>query len=76
MIINELSNMRKEYLPAILIYVASAVLCIVAAVMFFMNNYRWATVGLFGIILLLFASSRLVKIGKFLREQDENEKNK
>ena len=68
--------MRKEYLPAILIYVASAVLCIVAAVMFFMNNYHWATVGLFGIILLLFASSRLVKIGKFLREQDENEENK
>ena len=68
--------MRKEYLPAILIYVASAVLCIVAAVMFFVNNYHWATVGLFGIILLLFASSRLVKIGKFLREQDENEENK
>ena len=68
--------MRKEYLPAILIYVASAVLCIVAAVMFFMNNYRWATVGLFGITLLLFASSRLVKIGKFLRDQEENEKNK
>ena len=68
--------MRKEYLPAILIYVASAVLCIAAAVMFFVKNYHWATVGLFGIILLLFASSRLVKIGKFLREQDENEENK
>ena len=65
--------MRKEYLPAILIYIASAVLCIVAAVMFFMNNYHWATVGLFGIILLLLASSRLVKIGKKLREEEEKE---
>ena len=65
--------MRKEYLPAILIYIASAVLCIVAAVMFFINNYHWATVGLFGIILLLLASSRLVKIGKKLREEEEKE---
>ena len=68
--------MRKEYLPAILIYIASAILYIAAVVMFFTHNYHWATVGLFGIIFLLVASSRLVKIGKFLREQEENEENK
>ena len=65
--------MRKEYLPAILIYIASAILYIAAAVMFFMHNHHWATVGLFGIITMLFASSRLVKIGRKLREDEERE---
>ena len=65
--------MRKEYLPAILIYIASAILYIAAAVMFFRHNIHWATVGLFGILAMLFASSMLVKIGKKLREEDENE---
>ena len=65
--------MRKEYLPAILIYIASAILYVVSAVMFFTNNYHWATVLLFGIVAMLFASSRLVKIGKKLREEDDGE---
>ena len=65
--------MRKEYLPAILIYIASAILYIVAAVMFFTHNHHWATVVLFAIITMLFASSRLVKIGRKLREDEENE---
>ena len=63
--------MRKEYLPAILIYIASAILYVVSGVMFFTNNYHWATVLVLGIIVMLFASSRLVKIGKKLREEDE-----
>lgn len=65
--------MRKEYLPAILIYVLSAILFIVAAIMFFTKNIHWATVLLLGIVVMLFASSRLVKIGKKLREEDELE---
>ena len=65
--------MRKEYLPAILIYVASALLFVAAAVMLFTKNHHWATVLLLGIVAMLFASSRLVKIGKKLREEDERE---
>ena len=64
---------RKEYLPAILIYVASALLFVATAVMFFTKNIHWATVLLLGIVVMLVASSRLVKIGKKLREEDERE---
>lgn len=64
---------RKEYLPAILIYVLSAALFIAAAVMFFVKNIHWATFLLLGIVVMLVASSRLVKIGKKLREDEENE---
>ena len=67
---------RKEYLPAILLYVASAIFYIAAAVMFFTHNYHWATVLLFGILFMLFASSRLVKIGNKLREDEEREEEK
>ena len=65
--------MRKEYLSAILIYIASAILYIAAAVMFFTHNHHWATVLLLGIVTMLFASSRLVKIGRKLREEEERE---
>ena len=66
---------RKEYLPAILIYVLSAALFIAAAVMFFVKNIHWATFLLLGIVVMLVASSQLVKIGKRLREEDEREQN-
>lgn len=65
--------MRKEYLPAILVYVVSAILYVVAAVMFFKHNHHWATVLLLGIVTMLFASSQLVKIGRKLREDEERE---
>ena len=65
--------MRKEYLPAILIYIASAIMYAASALMYFFHNHHWATVGLFAIIIMLFASSRLVKIGRKLREDEENE---
>lgn len=65
--------MRKEYLPAILIYIVSAVFYITAAIMFFTHNYHWATFLFLGVAVMLFASSRLVKIGKELREEDERE---
>lgn len=67
--------MRKEYIPAILLYIFSAILYIAAAVMFYLHNYHWATVGILGIIVMLFASSRLVKTGRKLREEDEREEN-
>ena len=62
---------RKEYLPAILLYIVSAALFIVSVVMFVTHNIHWATVLLVGIILMLVASSQLVKIGKRLREEDD-----
>ena len=65
--------MRKEYLPAIIIYVASAIFYIASAVMFFTKNHHWATVLLLGIVAMLFASSQLVKIGRKLREDEEKE---
>ena len=65
--------MRKEYLPAIILYVASAVFYVAAAIMLLTHNHHWATVLLFGIITMLFASSRLVKIGKKLREEEKEE---
>ena len=63
--------MRKEYLPAILLYIASAIFFVASAVMLFTKNIHWATVLLVGIAVILFASSQLVKIGKKLREMDE-----
>ena len=68
--------MRKEYLPAILLYIASAILYVSSAIMFLINNYHWATFLLLGIVTMLFASSRLVKIGNRLREDDEGEEKK
>ena len=67
--------MRREYLPAILIYALSAALFIAAAVMFFVKNIHWATFLLLGIVVMLVASSRLVKIGKKLREDEERGEN-
>ena len=64
---------RREYLPAILIYILSTALFIAAAVMFFVKNIHWATFLLLGIVVMLVASSQLVKIGKKLREDEENE---
>ena len=66
--------MRKEYLPAILLYVASALFFIASGVMLYKSNIHWATVLLLGIAVMLLASSSLVKIGKKLREDDEKEK--
>ena len=65
---------RKEYLPAILIYVASAICFIVAIVLMFMKNIHWSTFILLGIAIMIFASARLVKIGNRLREEDEKSK--
>ena len=67
--------MKKDYFPAILIYIASAALYISSAVLFFKHNYHWATVLFLGILTMLFASSRLVKIGRKLREDEEREDN-
>ena len=64
---------RKEYLPAILLYVASALFFVASGVMLYKSNIHWATVLLLGIAVMLLASSSLVKIGKKLREDDEKE---
>lgn len=65
--------MRREYAPAIILYVISAIFCVVSAYCAVIDNHHWATVGLLGIIIMLFASSRLVKIGNKLRKEDEKE---
>ena len=62
--------MRKEYIPAIVWYVISAILYIAAVVLLFLHSYHWATFLLLGIATMLFASSRLVNIGKKLREEE------
>ena len=64
---------RKEYLPAILIYVVSAICFIVALVLMFTKNIHWSTFVLLGIVVMTYASSVLVKIGKKLREEDEKD---
>ena len=63
--------MRKKYIPAIIIYVISALLYVAAVVLLFLHSYHWATFLLLGIATMLFASSRLVNIGKRLREEVE-----
>ena len=64
---------RKEYLPAILIYVVSAICFIVALVLMFRKNIHWSTFVILGIVVMTFASSVLVKIGRRLREEDEKD---
>lgn len=66
---------RKEYLPAILIYIVSAICFIVALVLMFRKNIHWSTFVLLGIVVMTYASSVLVKIGKKLREEDEKLEN-
>ena len=62
---------RKEYLPAILIYVVSAICFAVAIVLMFRKNIHWSTFVLLGIVVMTYASSVLVKIGNKLREDEE-----
>ena len=67
---------RKEYLPAILIYIVSATCFIVALVLMFRKNIHWSTFVLLGIVVMTYASSVLVKIGNKLREDEEREEKK
>ena len=62
---------RKEYLPAILLYVISAIAFIASLILLYIKSIHWATFLLLGIILMLVASSQLVKIGKRLRKEDD-----
>jgi Kef-type K+ transport system membrane component KefB len=64
--------MRKEYIPAIILYIAAARFFVAAAVCLVIEHYTWATWLLIGIAIMLFASSKLVQIGKKLREDEEN----
>lgn len=64
--------MRKEYIPAIVWYVISAILYVAAVVCLFLQSYHWATFLLLGMVVMLFASSKLTSIGKELREAEEN----
>ena len=64
--------MRKEYTPAIVLYVISAIFYIASAYCAIIDNHHWATIGFVGIIVMLLASSMLVKIGNKFRKQDEN----
>ena len=63
--------MRKEYIPAIVWYVISAILYIAALILLLLQSHHWATLLILGAAAMLYASSKLVKIGKNLREQDE-----
>lgn len=67
---------RKEYLPAILIYILSALCFVVAVVLMFRKNIHWSTFILLGIVIMVVASSVLVKIGNKLREDEERNEHK
>ena len=68
--------MRKEYIPAIVWYVISAILYVAAVLFLFLHSHHWATFLVLGVAVMLFASSKLVNIGKKLREEDENQNDK
>ena len=65
--------MQKEYTPAIILYVVSAVFYIAAVVGLFIDSHHWATFLLGGAVMMLLASSKLTKIGKRLCEDEERE---
>ena len=65
--------MQKEFTPAIILYVVSAVFYIAAVVGLFIDSHHWATFLLGGAVMMLLASSKLTKIGKRLREDEERE---
>ncbi|MBR3845656.1 MAG: hypothetical protein IKM40_03690 [Clostridia bacterium] len=65
--------MDKEYLPAIALFVLSAIALVAAAVLLILDHTSWATWLLGGVVIMLVASSKLVKIGKALQEREENE---
>ena len=65
--------MQKEYTPAIIMYVVSAVFYIAAVVGLFIDSHHWATFLRGGAVMMLLASSKLTKIGKRLREDEERE---
>lgn len=65
--------MRKEYTPAIILYIVSAIFYIAAVVGLFIDSHHWATFLLGGAVIMLLASSKLTKIGQQLREEDERE---
>lgn len=68
--------MHKKYIPVMLIYTVSFSFFVAAAIGFFTSDINWATYLLIGFLLLLFASSRIVKVGKKLREEEESEDNR
>ena len=65
--------MDKEYLPAIALFVLSAIALVAAAVLLVLDHTSWATWLLGGVVIMLVASSKLVKIGKALQEREKNE---
>lgn len=65
--------MDKEYLPAIALFILSAIALVAAAVLLILDHTSWATWLLGGVAIMLVASSKLVKIGKALQEREENE---
>ena len=65
--------MQKEYTPAIILYIVSAIFYIAAVLGVFIESHHWATFLLGGAVMMLLASSKLAKIGKQLREDEERE---
>lgn len=65
--------MDKEYLPAIVLFVLSAIALVAAAILLILDHTSWATWLLGGVVIMLVASSKLVKIGKVLQEREKNE---
>ena len=67
--------MRKEYIPAILIYAVSAIFFIIALISALTRGGTdWVNFVCLGFLWLTVASSRLVDVGKRLRSQDDTSK--
>ena len=64
--------MRKEYVPAIVLYVISAIIFVISLLCLIFDRLSWATWLVLGVAVMLFASSRLVKIGAALRREEED----
>lgn len=67
-------RMRKEYYPTMGIFAASAAAYIVAAVGYFTHGAYATPVFLGAIALHLFASSRLVKVGRQIAREEEEKR--
>ena len=67
--------MRKEYRPAILMYIVSALFYVAAIIGAVSHSSQWATWMCLGALWMLLASSKMTQIGKKLREDEEKEEN-
>lgn len=65
--------MRKEYIPAMLMYTASFCFFVAAAFGAFTDNTMWSAWLCFGSAMLCIGSANLTAAGKRIREEEEKQ---